>query len=117
MRLAVLHLCSPHLTRFSSFRLVTLAMQNAALSIAVHHSHIPLPPSQTYSSASAVLLTEILKGLISLTVSVIRVFNPKESPHRESISPPILYVPQEIFSADSWKFSIPAIVYVIQNSL
>ena len=36
MRFALLHLCSPHLTRFPSFRLVTLAVQNAALSIVMH---------------------------------------------------------------------------------
>ena len=64
MRFALLQLCSPHLTRFSSFWLVTLAVQNAALSIVMHYSCVSLPPSQTYSPASAVLLNEILKGLI-----------------------------------------------------
>ena len=117
MRFALLQLCSPHLTRFSPFRLVTLAVQNAALSIVMHYSRVSLPPSQTYSPASAVLLNEILKGLISFTVAVIRVFNSKESPYRGSISSSLLHVSQEIFSADSWKLSIPAVLYVIQNSL
>ena len=117
MRFTLLQLCSPHLTRFSSFRLVTLVVQNAALSIIMHYPRVSLPPSQTYSPASAVLLNEILKGLISFTVAVIRVFNSKESPYRGSTSLSLLHVSQEIFSADSWKLSIPAVLYVIQNSL
>ncbi|KAF9789699.1 nucleotide-sugar transporter-domain-containing protein [Thelephora terrestris] len=97
--------------------LVTLAVQNAALSIVMHYSRVSLPPSQTYSPASAVLLNEILKGLISFFVAVIQVYNSKESPYRGSLCLSIAHVYREIFSTDSWKLSIPAILYVIQNSL
>ena len=92
-------------------------MQNAALSIVMHYSRVSTPPAQSYSPASAVLLNEILKGLISFSVAVIRVFNSQESPYRGSISLSMRHVCHEIFSADSWKLSIPAILYVIQNSL
>ncbi|PPQ75097.1 hypothetical protein CVT26_011909, partial [Gymnopilus dilepis] len=45
--------------------LVTLAVQNAALSIVMHYSRVSIPPSLAYSPASAVLLNELLKGSIS----------------------------------------------------
>ena len=83
----------------------------------MHYSRVSTPPSQAYSPASAVLLNEILKGLISFSVAVIRVFNSQESPYRRSLLLSIRHVSHEIFSADSWKLSIPAILYVIQNSL
>ena len=117
LRFALSPVSSPRLTRLLLFRLVTLAVQNAALSIVMHYSRVSIPPSKAYSPASAVLLNEILKGLISFSVAVIQVFNSKESPYRKSLSLSILHVYREIFSADSWKLSIPAILYVIQNSL
>ena len=83
----------------------------------MHYSRVSIPPSQAYSPASAVLLNEILKGLISFSVAVIQVFNSKESPYRKSLSLSIRHVSHEIFSTDSWKLSIPAVLYVIQNSL
>ena len=97
--------------------LITLAVQNAALSIVMHYSRVSTPPSQAYSPASAVLLNEILKGLISFFVAVVRVFNSQDSPYRKSIIQSTRHVCHEIFSTDSWKLSIPAILYVIQNSL
>ena len=48
-------------------RLVTLAVQNALLTIIMHYSRVSIPASQAYSAASAVLLNELLKGLSSLT--------------------------------------------------
>ena len=108
---------SPRLTRFLSPRLITLAVQNAALSIVMHYSRVSTPPSQAYSPASAVLLNEILKGLISFSVAVFRVFNSRDSPHRRSLISSTRHVCHEIFSTDSWKLSIPAVLYVIQNSL
>ena len=111
------NLSSPRLTRFPFPRLITLAVQNAALSIVMHYSRVSTPPSQAYSPASAVLLNEILKGLISFSVAVVRVFNSQDSPYRKSITLSTRHVCHEIFSTDSWKLSIPAILYVIQNSL
>ena len=83
----------------------------------MHYSRVSTPPSQSYSPASAVLLNEILKGLISFSVAVVRVFNSQESPYHKSLFSSTRHVCHEIFSADSWKLSIPAVLYVIQNSL
>ncbi|KAJ7171993.1 nucleotide-sugar transporter-domain-containing protein [Mycena filopes] len=109
--------------------LVTLAVQNAALSIVMHYSRVSTPPAHAYSPASAVLLNELLKGLISFIIALARVPAVSQQPwHRMSAlqvlyslpypwTPPFLALCGEILSADCWKLSIPAILYVIQNSL
>ncbi|KAF5370664.1 hypothetical protein D9758_002067 [Tetrapyrgos nigripes] len=109
--------------------LVTLAVQNAALSIVMHYSRVSTPPSLAYSPASAVLLNELLKGSISFVIALSRAPELAHYPwRRKSLwqiicalpypwTPPFWYVCGEIFSPDCWKLSIPAILYVIQNSL
>ncbi|CUA74954.1 UDP-N-acetylglucosamine transporter [Rhizoctonia solani] len=52
--------------------LVTLAVQNASLTIIMHYSRVSTPPNRTYSAASAVLLNELLKGSISLLIALFR---------------------------------------------
>ncbi|THU87709.1 hypothetical protein K435DRAFT_848881 [Dendrothele bispora CBS 962.96] len=113
---------------FSS-SLVTLAVQNAALSIVMHYSRVSTPPALAYSPASAVLLNELLKGSISFVIALSRVPEVAKYPwRRKSLwqiicalpypwTPPFWYICGEIFSPDCWKLSIPAILYVIQNSL
>ncbi|KAL9715513.1 hypothetical protein Ac2012v2_002174 [Leucoagaricus gongylophorus] len=98
-----------------SLSLVTLAVQNAALAIVMHYSRIITPPERAYSPASAVLLNELLKGAISFAMAL---YNTRTSAH----PPPHLLacssaVCADIFSPDAWKLSIPAILYVVQNSL
>ncbi|KAI0293062.1 nucleotide-sugar transporter-domain-containing protein [Russula brevipes] len=100
----------------------------------MHYSRVSLPPSRAYSAASAVLATELLKGLISLLIALARV-NPSSFQHSfilpsgpsnhlasSSLNPKIFLercriVGREVFRPDCWKLSIPAILYVIQNNL
>lgn len=99
--------------------LLTLALQNAALSIVMHYSRVSIHPDLAYSPATAVLLNELLKGSISLLIAFFT------SPHFRNPRSNVLWqVPTvlhslffAIFSPDSWKLSIPAILYVVQNSL
>src|ERR1700679_1234119 len=90
--------------------LVTLAVQNAALSIVMHYSRVSTPPSESYSPASAVLLNEILKGSISFGIALWRV-SKSDAPR------PFNQLLCQTFSPDFWKLSIPALLYVVQNSL
>ena len=90
--------------------LVTLAVQNAALSIVMHYSRVSTPPPQLYSPASAVLLNEILKGSISFAIALWRV-------SKSDVRRPFNQLIRELFSPDCWKLSIPAVLYVVQNSL
>jgi Nucleotide-sugar transporter len=113
----------------SLHRLVTLAVQNAALSLLMHYSRVSMPPSRAYSAASAVLATELLKGLISLVIALIRV-RPSSPQHNHNFALPPLsnrlassplnpkvflercrIVGKEVFRPDCWKLSIPAILY------
>ena len=106
-------------------RLVTLAVQNAALSIVMHYSRVSIPPSLAYSPATAVLLNELLKGSISFVIAFLRspVLNHHPLTRRKPTNTPFLWwsafsdLCGEIFSPDCWKLSIPAILYVVQNSL
>ncbi|KIK67001.1 hypothetical protein GYMLUDRAFT_216838 [Collybiopsis luxurians FD-317 M1] len=109
--------------------LVTLAVQNAALSIVMHYSRVSIPPSLAYSPASAVLLNELLKGSISFVIALSRTRQVTDISWRRMTfweilcslpypgSAPFWTLCGEIFSPDCWKLSIPAILYVIQNSL
>ncbi|KAH9901381.1 nucleotide-sugar transporter-domain-containing protein [Cubamyces lactineus] len=104
--------------------LVTLAVQNALLTLIMHYSRVSTAPSHTYSAASAVLLTELLKGFISLTVAFVRLdYCSPSTPSGSSLwNPRVLFyrfrrLGKEVFRPDCWKLSIPAILYVIQNNL
>ncbi|KAG6336927.1 hypothetical protein ID866_2165 [Astraeus odoratus] len=108
--------------------LVTLAVQNASLSIVMHYSRVSTPAHLAYSPAAAVLLGEILKGSISFVIALRRAHEMDLTiSSRKSFggflasvfpwSAPFRQVCSEIFSADCWKLSIPAILYVVQNSL
>jgi solute carrier family 35 (UDP-sugar transporter), member A1/2/3 len=101
---------------------VTLAVQNATLSIVMHHSRVSTPPHLSYSPASAVLLSEILKGSISFCVVIQKIMakSASEAPWTKRDQPwssPLQTLLSEILSPDCWKLSIPAILYVVQNSL
>ena len=76
----------------------------------MHYSRVSTPPSQSYSPASAVLLNEILKGSISFGIALWRV-------SRLDVRRPFNQLLHEVFSPDCWKLSIPALLYVVQNSL
>lgn len=80
-----------------------------------------MPPSRTYSAATAVLMNEILKGTISLVIAFARI-DPQPSSYELVQAPyaPPLVQPfmarvrklwGEIMSPDCWKLSIPAILY------
>lgn len=121
------NLWRPLLTYFFP-SLVTLAVQNATLSLLMHYSRVSMPPSRAYSAASAVLATELLKGLISLLIALIRARPtssqhafalPSPPPNRIASSPlnPNVFlercriVGKEVFRPDCWKLAIPAILY------
>ncbi|KAH9946125.1 nucleotide-sugar transporter-domain-containing protein [Epithele typhae] len=104
--------------------LVTLAVQNALLALIMHYSRVSTAPQHTYSAASAVLLTELLKGFISLTVAFVRLdyCSPAGVSTGSVWNPRVLFyrfrrLGKEVFRPDCWKLSIPAILYVIQNNL
>lgn len=91
----------------------------------MHYSRVSIPTALAYSPATAVLMNELLKGSISLVIALLRspVLHQQPLTRRKSMNTPLLWwtafsdLCAEIFSPDCWKLSIPAILYVIQNSL
>lgn len=115
-------------------RLVTLAIQNALLTIIMHHSRVSIPPSRAYSAASAVLLNELIKAVISLAIAFAqtddRASSYDETEHRQAVlgdhtirrllrrvSRKFRLLGKEVFSPDCWKLAIPASLYGETHSL
>lgn len=123
----MIYFCWSFLAHSIPHSLITLAVQNALLTIIMHYSRVSIPQSQAYSAASAVLLNELLKGTISLCIAFFRLEDQElkypHSPHPQKH--PMVQAKQgtrsfisrcrrlgkEIFSPDCWKLSIPAILY------
>ncbi|GAA5911738.1 hypothetical protein JCM8208_005583 [Rhodotorula glutinis] len=125
--------------------LVTLTVQNSALTIVLHYSRISVPADRMYNAAAAVLLNELLKGAISLSIAYrnavlaasstrggdySRIPTDDEFEGRRRIGTgggggidlarakfAATKMLGEVFSSDCWKLSIPACLYVIQNNL
>lgn len=91
----------------------------------MHYSRVSIPPSQSYSAPTAVLLNELLKGSISLVIAFARIHRStpytsdtpqlpliaSRSWHPAKIFLRIRRLGREVFSPDCWKLSIPAILY------
>ncbi|WOO80697.1 UDP-galactose transporter [Vanrija pseudolonga] len=114
--------------------LITLALQNAFLTIIMHYSRVSTPPERTYSAAAAVLLNELLKGSISILIALKKIdttmnaepasWQEKEAtrtavPGGLTVLHPsrLRALGRAIFSPDCPKLAIPAVLYVIQNNL
>ncbi|TEB36392.1 hypothetical protein FA13DRAFT_1252825 [Coprinellus micaceus] len=106
--------------------LLTLAIQNSALTLLMTYSRMPATVSSgTYSAATAVLVSELLKGSISLVFAFLRQDTSGHSNEMSQTSSGITgrlryrirRLGGEMFSTDCWKLSIPAILYVVQNNL
>lgn len=103
-----------------NYRLVTLAIQNSALTIIMHYSRVYVPPSRRYSAATAVLMNEILKGAISLVIAFIRIDSYEvaqaplpsgQNPYSHTYFLRLRKLWKDVWSSDCWKLSIPAILY------
>lgn len=101
---------------------MTLAVQNALLTIIMHYSRVSTPPSRAYSAAAAVLMNELLKGGISMAIAFCRLDYYASASNASFAVSTSLWRPQmlllrfrrlgrEVFSPDCWKLSIPAILY------
>lgn len=85
----------------------------------MHYSRVSIPASQAYSPASAVLLNELLKGGISFGVALYNLLSASDTAGRSAVGVWVAFrrLLREVFSGDCWKLSIPALLYVVQNSL
>lgn len=82
----------------------------------MHYSRIMTPPGDhRYFASTAVLLNEIIKLAISLTFAIY------ESSRSLAPQTPVTVLLEQIynsvFSGDSWKLAIPAVLYTLENTL
>ncbi|KXX76076.1 UDP-galactose transporter [Madurella mycetomatis] len=96
--------------------LITLTFQNSALILIMHYSRIMTPPGDhRYFASTAVLLNEVIKLAISLTFAIY------ESSRSLAPQTPVTVLLEQIynsvFSGDSWKLAIPAVLYTLENTL
>ncbi|KAF1991792.1 nucleotide-sugar transporter [Aulographum hederae CBS 113979] len=96
--------------------LVTLTFQNSALILIMHYSRImPLVDGHRYFTSTAVFLNEVIKFALSLAMALY------ETSQNLGPSTPVTTLvsslSRAVFTGDSWKLAIPAVLYTFQNSL
>ncbi|KAF4556579.1 Nucleotide-sugar transporter-like protein [Elsinoe fawcettii] len=96
--------------------LLLLTFQNSALILIMHYSRI-MPPvgGHRYFTSTAVFLNEVIKLGISLTMALND--TSKTMPAATPATSLFAEVFGQIFTGDSWKLAVPAMLYTLQNSL
>ncbi|RDA88308.1 hypothetical protein CP532_6577 [Ophiocordyceps camponoti-leonardi (nom. inval.)] len=95
---------------------LTLTFQNSALILIMHYSRM-MPPTgdHRYFTSTAVLLNEVIKLAVSLTLAIY------ETSQTLAPSTPATVLFEQIynavFSGDGWKLALPAAFYTLQNLL
>lgn len=82
----------------------------------LHYSRI-MPPAggQRYLPSTAVFLNEVIKLAISLTMALYEVS--RNAPPSMPATSLLFSLTSAVFSGDSWKLAIPAVLYTLSNSL
>jgi UDP-sugar transporter A1/2/3 len=99
--------------------LVALVVQNTALTIIMSHSRtMPVVNGTRYSASTAIVMAEVLKLVISMTMALVEVItSPQASQSTTTIAGLFGEVGGVVFTGDSWKMAVPAMLYTAQNSL
>ncbi|KAF2853126.1 hypothetical protein T440DRAFT_444900 [Plenodomus tracheiphilus IPT5] len=96
--------------------LATLTFQNSALILIMHYSRVmPLVGGQRYHASTSVFLNEVIKLGISLSMALYDMS--KTLPPTTTIPTLFRTLTTAIFTNESWKLAIPAVLYTIQNNL
>ncbi|KAL5600920.1 hypothetical protein BROUX41_005756 [Berkeleyomyces rouxiae] len=95
---------------------VSLIVQNSVLILVMHYSRIMKPSGDhKYFPSTAVFLNEIIKLSISMTFSLWEVSRTLAPSTPATTIFEQIY--RSVFSGDSWKLAIPALLYTFQNTL
>lgn len=84
----------------------------------MHYSRI-MPPvnGHRYYPSTAVFLNELVKLVISLTMALYEISTSPQTPQTSTAAGIFGEVAGAVFTGDSWKMAIPAVLYTLQNSL
>ncbi|UPX15511.1 UDP-galactose transporter Gms1 [Ascochyta rabiei] len=96
--------------------LVTLTFQNSALILIMHYSRVmPVVGGQRYHTSTSVFLNEVIKLAISLTMALYDLS--KSLPSNTTVATLFHALTTAMFTNESWKLAIPALLYTLQNTL
>lgn len=78
-----------------------------------------MPPinGQRYHASTAIFLNEVLKLAISLTLALYEVMTSPQASQTTTIMGIFEELASAVFTGDSWKMAMPAMLYTMQNSL
>ncbi|EMC98515.1 hypothetical protein BAUCODRAFT_121381 [Baudoinia panamericana UAMH 10762] len=97
--------------------LITLTLLNSALILVLHYSRM-MPPvhGQRYFASTAVFMNEVIKFSLSLSMAL---YDIATNPKAVETSAAGLFgeLTRVVFTGDSWKLAIPAVLYTLHNSL
>ncbi|KAH6633045.1 nucleotide-sugar transporter-domain-containing protein [Boeremia exigua] len=96
--------------------LITLTFQNSALILIMHYSRVmPVVGGQRYHTSTSVFLNEVLKLGVSLTMALYDMS--KTLPSNTTVATLFQALTTAMFTNESWKLAIPALLYTLQNTL
>lgn len=97
--------------------MVQLTLQNSAHVLVVHYSRVLPAIDGRYFISTAVLLNEILKFTLSLTIALFDLASNPKSADTSTATALFSELSRAVFGGDSWKLAIPAVLYTLQNGL
>ncbi|KAF2130634.1 hypothetical protein P153DRAFT_288291 [Dothidotthia symphoricarpi CBS 119687] len=96
--------------------LVTLTFQNSALILIMHYSRVmPTVNGQRYHTSTSVFLNEVIKLGISLTMALYDIS--RTLPSNTTVATLASSFTTAMFTNESWKLAVPALLYTLQNTL
>lgn len=101
---------------FRYLSVLLLTLQYASSIVLIHYSRImPAVAGKRYVTSTAVFLTEAIKLAIALTVALYEIS--KRAPPSMPATSLFFTLSGTVFSGDSWKLALPALLYTLANSL
>ncbi|KAK5132737.1 hypothetical protein LTR08_008703 [Meristemomyces frigidus] len=98
--------------------LVTLVFQNSLLILVLHYSRVmPVVNGQRYYTSTAVFLNEVMKLAFSLTMALYEIVTDPRAPDTSTATGLFGELGRAVFTGDSWKVAVPAMLYTLQNTL
>lgn len=95
-----------------------LVVQNAALVLFMHYSRVmPLVNGDRYYASTAVFLSEVIKFSFFLSMALYEIATNPQTPDTSTVSELSNALSKAVFTGDSWKLAIPAMLFTLQNSL
>ncbi|KAK4624069.1 UDP-galactose transporter [Fulvia fulva] len=95
-----------------------LIVQNAALVLFMHYSRVmPLINGDRYFASTAVFLSEVVKFSFFISMALYEIATSPSTPDSSTVSELAEALSKAVFTGDSWKLAVPAVLFTIQNSL